>query len=398
MSSVTDKILKEKVEQTIRLLEREGIDLWMTFVRESSTIHDPALDLICGMNLTWPSVLLISRTGEKTAIIGNLEVAALETKGVYDQIVGYDVGVKEPLVEALNRIAPRTIAVNYSENNLMADGLTHGLFLMLQTLLSGTPYADRFVSSDRLVSSLRGIKSSTEIDCLRKAVRSAEAIFAAFGTSVVPGLSERQTAEFFHGELKRRGLEPAWDLDHCPSVTAGPDSPFGHAGPLDYAVQSGQTIGVDFGVKEDGYCSDLQRLWYVPKAGETGPPAEVRRAFDAVRGSIEAAFRMVRPGEVGHAVDTAAREYLKKRGFDEYPHALGHQIGRSVHDGASLIGPKWEKYGDTTSRPLETGNVFTLELEVQIPQGLVSLEEDILITETGCEYLSNPQTEIWIAG
>ena len=96
--------------------------------------------------------------------------------------------------------------------------------------------------------------------------------------------------------------------------------------------------------------------------------------------------------------DTAAREHLKKCGFDEYPHALGHQIGRSAHDGAALLGPQWERYGDITSRPLEAGSVFTIELEVRIPQGLVSLEEDVLVTEDGCEYLSTPQTEIWVVG
>jgi Xaa-Pro aminopeptidase len=398
MSSLTDAILKEKVEQGIQILDREGIDLWMTFVRESSTIHDPALDLICGMNLTWPSALILTRTGEKTAIVGTLEVEALKTKGVYDPIVGYDTSVKEPLLEALERIQPQSIAVNFSENNLMADGLTHGLYLTLEKYLADTPYLDQFVSSDAVVSSLRGIKSATEIECLRKAIRTTEEIFEGFGKTVRPGLTEKEAAEFYHGELDRRGLEPAWDRDHCPGVTAGPDSPFGHGGPQDYTVERGQTIGVDFGVKEDGYCADLQRLWYILGEGETAPPEAVIKAFDAIRGTIETAQKLVKPGVLGHVIDTAAREYLKKHGFDEYPHALGHQIGRSCHDGAALIGPRWEKYGDLTSRPLEPGNVFTLELEVHVPQGLVSLEEDILITENGCEYLSTPQTEVWVVG
>jgi Xaa-Pro aminopeptidase len=397
MPSPNDTILGEKVAQAVRILEREDLDLWMTFVRESSVVHDPALDLISGMNLTWQSALLLTRGGEKTAIVGTLEVEAMKARGLYDRVVGYDKSVREPLLEALARIRPRTIAVNYSEDNLMADGLTHGLYLILERHLAGTPYADRMVSSDRVVSSLRGIKSQTELACIRKAIRTAEEIFEAFAARVRPGLTEKETSDFFHAELSKRGLEPAWDYEQCPGVTAGPDSPFGHGAPGDYSVGMGQTIGVDFGVKEDGYCSDLQRLWYVPSRGETRPPGEVKKAFDAVRGAIEAGFRLVRPGVVGHEIDTAARDHLKKCGFPEYPHALGHQIGRSCHDGAALLGPRWEKYGNTTSRPLEPGNVFTLELEVQIPQGLVSLEEDVLVTEKGCEYLSTPQTEVWLA-
>lgn len=396
MGSLTETILKEKVDQAIRLLEREGIDLWMTLVRESSTLHDPALDLICGMNLTWPSALLLCRSGEKKAIVGTLEVDALRGKGIFDDVIGYDLSIREPLFEVLDRIRPQTIAVNYSENNVMADGLTHGLFLMLEKHLSGTPYLDRLVSSDGVVSSLRGIKSLAEIECLRRAIRSTEEIFDAFGKSIRPGLTEKEAAGFFHRQIEERTLGPAWDLDHCPSVTAGPESPFGHVGPQDYAVLKGQTIGVDFGVQEDGYCADLQRLWYILDEEETEPAPEVVKAFDAVRGSIEAAFRLIRPGQVGHVVDTTAREHLKSCGYEEYPHALGHQIGRSVHDGAALLGPQWERYGDVTSRPLEAGNVFTIELEVRTSRGLVSLEEDVLVTENGCEYLSTPQTEIWV--
>ncbi|MFX1595860.1 MAG: M24 family metallopeptidase, partial [Promethearchaeota archaeon] len=69
-------------------------------------------------------------------------------------------------------------------------------------------------------------------------------------------------------------------------------------------------------------------------------------------------------------------------------HALGHQIGTNAHDGGVLLGPLWERYGDSPKGIVEEGNIFTLELYVKTKDyGMVSLEEDIVITKDGCQFL-----------
>ncbi|NLF66061.1 MAG: aminopeptidase P family protein, partial [Chloroflexi bacterium] len=74
-----------------------------------------------------------------------------------------------------------------------------------------------------------------------------------------------------------------------------------------------------------------------------------------------------------------------------------HLLGRSAHDGATVLGPRWERYAGICELPVEVGNVFTLELHVPVPgRGIMSLEEDVLVTEDGVEYLSRPQTELRI--
>jgi len=91
-------------------------------------------------------------------------------------------------------------------------------------------------------------------------------------------------------------------------------------------------------------------------------------------------------------VDAAARSYLVGCGYDEYLHAFGHQVGRVAHDGGAILGPKWERYGTTPSIPIKTGEVYTLELGVITEnRGYLGLEEMVLVTETGVEWLTNRQ-------
>jgi Xaa-Pro aminopeptidase len=86
---------------------------------------------------------------------------------------------------------------------------------------------------------------------------------------------------------------------------------------------------------------------------------------------------------------------VTEAGYPEYMHAVGHLLGRSAHDGATVLAPRWERYAGIADLPVEVGNIFTLELHVPVPnRGLMSLEEDVLVTENGVEYLSTPQTEL----
>jgi Xaa-Pro aminopeptidase len=158
-------------------------------------------------------------------------------------------------------------------------------------------------------------------------------------------------------------------------------------------------LHTDFGVLKDGYCSDLQRMWYLLDEGETEPPSEVVAAWDAVWASMDAGAAVLRPGVQGHEVDAAARASLVAAGYDEPMHALGHQLGRAVHDGGTLLAPLWDRYGDSPRGPVEENQVYTLEYGAPVPgRGYVALEEDVLVTADGIEWLSTPQRELWLVG
>ena len=88
---------------------------------------------------------------------------------------------------------------------------------------------------------------------------------------------------------------------------------------------------------------------------------------------------------------------LVAAGFPEPMYALGHQLGRSAHDGGTLLGPRWDRYGAAPHGVVEAGNVFTLEFGTAVAgRGYIGLEEDVLVTADGVEWLSTPQRELWL--
>ncbi len=391
------KMEKEKIVQAIDILNETDTDLWMVIDKESDVLSDPIMDFIIGTGVTWMSFFLFFKTGEKYAIVGNLDIEKIKRLDIFDKIFAYKGSPKDDLLKLLNRHSPQRIAINYSLDSPTADGLTHGKYLKLMELLEETDFKDRLISAEDIIARLRGRKSAEEVRRLKKAIEITLEIYDKVTTHVKPGMSEKEVAKFITDEREKMGYEPAWEEDHCPSVFAGPQETGAHSGPTDKVLERGHVFNTDFGVIYQKYCSDLQRTWYILKEGETEAPAEVMKGFDTILESIRLAFEALKPGVKGFDIDEIARDYIVSRGYKEYPHALGHQVGRSAHDGSALLAPDWERYGKLPFMPLEAGQVFTIEPRLYLPEnGVVTVEEMVLITQNSAEWLSEPQTEIYL--
>jgi Xaa-Pro aminopeptidase len=390
-------LLHEKAEQAQALLAETGLDCWLTFARETELHPDPGVEQVVGAGVVRNSAFLFGAGGERVAIVANFDTSAVRGKGVFREVVGYDEDIRGPLLAALGRLDPRRIGLNYSTDDVTADGLTHGQWLLLQELLAGTPYLDRLTSAAPLLARLRGRKSPAEVERIRRAVAVTEQVVALLAPQIRPGVSERDLAAFVHARFAELGVSPAWPAEGCPIVNCGPSSDLGHTYPsASVRVEPGHLVHIDLGVRRDGYCSDLQRMWYVRRPGESAPPADVRRAFDTVVRAIDAGAAALRPGARGFEVDAAARGVVAEAGYPEFKHGLGHGLGRAVHDGGALLGPRWPCYGRNVEAVVEAGNVFTLELGVPTGCGLVGLEEDVLVTAAGCEFLSSRQRDLML--
>ncbi len=390
---------QEKIAQAVELLPAHDMDLWLTVVSESASLPDPSLDLILGTHVTWTSAFGIHRSGETFALVGSLDKIGVEGAGTFPRVTGYVGSIRDELRAVLERLDPRTVALNFSRSSPMADGLRHGLYLQLCDLLEGTPFPGRFVSSEPLLADLRGLKTPAELARIRAAVDLTIDLFGRVSRFMAAGRTERQIADFLLAEVEREGVELAWDAAHCPAVFTGPESAGAHAGPTDRAVEPGHVINIDFGVKVDEYCSDLQRTWYVLRDGEEEAPPEVERGFRTIVDAVHRAADALRPGVRGKEVDAVARGHITGAGYPEYPHALGHQVGRAAHDGGALLCPEWERYGDLPDSRVEVGQVYTIEPRLPIEgHGVATVEEIVVVTDDGCEWLSPPQTELWLVG
>jgi len=391
-----NQIVIEKTEQIAEILKENHIDLWLIFVRETSAAGDPVLPLVYGdSGLTWDSALLFTPTNEKIAIVGRFEVDSAQETHTFDTVISYDESIKPALLQELERLSPNQIAINTSTNDYLADGLSHGMYVKLMEILEGTPFADRIVSAEKVVSALRGRKSKSEIERIKKAITSTLEIYDFAFEKIIPGMTEIEVAAMMRQEVESRGLGYAWPKHNNPAVNSGPDSPVGHNAPTNIRLAPGHLLHFDFGVKENDYCADIQRMVYLRKPGETHPPQVVQEGFNVIVKAIMAAFNQIRPGITGIEVDRAARSIVTGAGFPEYKYATGHQVGRLAHDGGCILGPDWDRYGQTPYMPLEVGQVFTLEPGLIVPGfGYVGIEEDILVTEDGAVFLSPPQQEL----
>jgi len=388
-------LIREKVEQAKRLLAELDVDCWITFVRESAINGDPTLVFLAPGHLTWHSAFVVARDGRTRAIVGRYDVQAIKDLGVWDEVVGYVTGFREPLIEFLRALAPATIALNYSEGSEIADGITHGMFVTLEKVLGELGMADRIVSAEPIVSALRECKTEAEIDTMREAIRHTQEIYDLVGSFIAPGRMEKEIAAFVHREIARRGLGHAWEEATCPAVFTGPGGAEAHYAPGERKVEHGHVLNMDFGVKVGAYVSDMQRTFYVLEEGEETAPPDVQRGFDTIVAAIERAKQAIRPGVEGREVDAVAREHIVGAGYEEYPHALGHQVGRFAHDGTALLGPTWEKYADKPLRKLQPGMVFTIEPRLPVVgRGICTVEEMVVVTEDGCEWLSTPQRSL----
>jgi Xaa-Pro aminopeptidase len=391
---MSKEIIKEKIEQAVSILNEKNIDLWMTFVRESSTIHDPALDIIVGKNCTWQSAFIITKDGDKTAIVGSLEADNFKG-GLYKNVIGYLKSVREPLVEYLKVKNPNKIAINYSQNSDLADGLTHGMYLILLEHLKGSGFEDKLISSEEIISALRGRKSETEIAIMNYAVNETQKIFDQVTKFIKPGKTEKEIADFILNLVMEKGFELAWEEEHCPAVFTGPETQGAHSGPTNRKVERGHLVNIDFGIKHKGYCSDMQRTWYVMKSDEERPPKEVQEGFNVIRDAIQKVADNLKPGLKGCEMDDIARNYIIEKGYEEFPHGLGHQVGRNVHDGGAGLLPRWERYGNSPFMEIEKDQVYTIEPRLQVKNhGTSTIEEEVVVTENGCNFISKPQKEL----
>jgi Xaa-Pro aminopeptidase len=238
----------------------------------------------------------------------------------------------------------------------------------------------RLIKMPAVPGKQRLLKDPGEIEAITGAIRVAESAFKATIKSIRPGMTERQIAARLLYEMLTRGADEA----SFPCIVAeGPNAARPHAVPGDRKIRSGSAVLIDWGARVNGYCSDLTRVIFVRRI-----PPRFRRMYDHVLAAQQAAIEAIRPGAPMAEVDHAARSLLTKAKMGRYfSHGLGHGLGLEVHE-APRLGPK-------QNQRLEPGMVVTVEPGVYIAGvGGVRIEDDVLVTPTGCRVVSRLTKDI----
>lgn len=236
-----------------------------------------------------------------------------------------------------------------------------------------------FVPLDDVLSNIRKVKDDNEIDLIRKSVALAEEAFVATREMIKPGLTENHIAGLLVSELRSRG---AMMESFPPIVAAGAHSSLPHYRPDDSPILTDAPLLIDWGALFKGYCSDITRTLLI---GRIDP--KIREIYKICHAAQQEALRFMRPGVTTIEADAIARDVITKAGYgDQFGHGLGHGIGREIHEKPAL-----RKTGDPDE--LRPGMVVTVEPGIYIKGiGGVRIEDDVLITHSGCEVLTSLQS------
>lgn len=383
------QIQKEKLNQTVDSLRELEIDMWLILTSEGS---DPCIPLITGVGTVGPGVFIFTKEGRKLALCSGIDAQDLEESELFDEVYKHTGSLDTLLVETVRKLNPRNIALNISVEEHLADGLTAGRYRWLKNTLKEVFHGE-FVSSEPFLTLIRSIKSKTEIERIEKAVKVTERIYKSVFTKMKAGMTERELGTLFVAEMEKEGVVNG--VDRSLSLPIVLKENIAHRGPGEAVINEGDLVIFDFSVEVDGYVSDIARTVYFLKEGETEAPEPIKAAFSAVHKAITRAAVMMKPGVKGYEVDGAARNYYVSLGYPEITHATGHQIGRDVHDGGILLGPRWKRYGNAPYGELKEGMVFTIEPTLFLENGIhFIVEENVVVTSNGIRYLSERQDEL----
>jgi len=397
------EIRLERIETLLpEAMQRAGVDAWAILCRSNN--NDPLADHVGCENAVAPAVFLFELRGDEvfsTVFTPPGEATALQEIGLHNrvEVVGRSPGAMAAAAVYINQHVSGTLALNFSETNEIADGLSHTQFTRFTELLD-QPVLDRIVSSEDLVYEWLSVKLPAEIEIMRKAAEiTSRWQYEVYKTVIPNETTDSDIADFLKTRMREIGVEDAWASAQNPAVNSGPDR--GHAHPTDRVIRPGDVIQIDFGIRVYGmWVTDIQRFAYVLHPGETEPPADIQRYWEVARNGNRMVLEAMQPGISGLEVDRVQREWMRENGSMEVMWNTGHPVGYVAHDvGPSLGGAQIGREPHPTAfKELRAGNVFAYDgfymWEIEGGTKTISVEEMAVVTETGAEYLTAPQEEL----
>ena len=391
------QIRLDKFEQVLpRAMRDNGIDMWIVAVKENH--YDPLWkDLGRGYITGIGYYVFTDRGGDR------IERAALGPSGyLLTESGAYDTfGPAATLANYVKTRDPKRIGVNMSEQLGPADGLSATMLVHLQKTL-GEPYASRLVTAEKLVADFRSHRVAAEIVAFGEAAGMAVQLTerALSNEVITPGKTTLEdVAWWLQDRLLDRALGSEFDM---PSVyVTGPHGIV--ATSSNRIIQPGDVMMIDWGVQLMNFGTDVKRVAYVLKPGETAPPKSIQAAFDkaiAVRDVVKKAIKVgVRADQTMKNMDAALQaagygviEFNRPNQDDKTDVTYGfHPVGNTGHD----IGPSlttWQPFQSTFV--MHAQHMFSFEYFAYTPIAewggaklRIPIEDDAILTDVGIQFL-----------
>lgn len=399
-----NQIRKEKFDMVLPIVMRENnVSMWITVNREG--YDDPLThDFGKGYVGSYGYYIFTDHGGDRIerAALG-IGTYLVEGNGSYD-IVTSDFDLKE----FVSKRNPKSIALNYSENIGAADGLSYTNYKRLAEIL-GQKYSKRFVSAEKLVSDFRSRRVATEIAAFSRTGEMSRTIAetALSNEVITPGETTLlEVAWWLREQQFANNLGTSFGM---PSVyVTGPhgiEASSNEASSSNHVIQRGDFLAIDWGVGYLNFHTDVKRLAYVLREGESSLPESIQRAFDNGRLVRDILKNNIRAGRTAEETLELLNKKINAAGFrvmekfnqpTDDPNNIDVIIGcHSVGNLGHGIGPSIAWFNpERLTYMIKSTNMFSIELfaytaihewggkKLRIP-----LEDNAIVTERGLEWL-----------
>ena len=347
----------QRIAEARRVMDARGIDALCLSVGSDL----PYLSGYRAMPLERVTMLVVPRAGRAHLVVPGLEAPRVSVPANAFEVVGW--------AESDDPIAAIDGYLEDAATVAIGDETWARFVLDLQNANTARSY----VGASDLMAELRMHKSPAEIDALRRAARTVDAVVDEMAEVRFSGRTERSISR----ELIDRTTSLGHETMDFWIVASGPNGASPHHEPGDRVIEHGDAVVVDFGGTQAGYCSDTTRMFVV---GE--PPYGFDAAFEVLSEAQASAVEAVHPGVTAESVDAVARTIITDAGFgDLFIHRLGHGIGMDTHEHPYII--------EGNEQVLEAGMAFSIEPGIYSPDEWgMRIEDIVAVTDEGVERLN----------
>lgn len=255
------------------------------------------------------------------------------------------------------------------------DEISVAYFKSMEAVFAGTTLRP----TTNLIADLRMIKDAAEIATIQRACQISDQAFIDALDFIKPGKTEIEIANFLDFRMREMGAE---GVSFDTIAASGYRSAMPHGRASNKVIEAGETLTLDFGCYHQHYVSDMTRTIHIGHVTD-----QEREIYDVVLRANKALIDQAKEGVTYREFDAIPRDIINAAGYGaNFTHGIGHGIGLDIHE---------YPYFGKSDEPIKAGMVLTDEPGIYLDDKYgVRIEDDLLITETGCEVLTLAPKEL----